>query len=270
MGFKDNRAARITELRWVDEPKRQYHNRDLVKVSVAVSLNSPLGPWHPLGDWSIERDGTDVKPWTLKEPVWARFVRFTSAPLESGTTANTPQQVQIIEQAASDTYQSVIGEWGYAKREAIYERLNPPAFDSWLLDEDNNDTRGTATSLRPAKGVSGQVLIDEDVDWYAVDVPPGNNQLRFLLHGDPGIDYAFDVRDAGGNILETEQRELDNGLELTVSTGPGRYYLRLYEPIRSILFSWDTSGSVQRFYDVIDHTMKTFAGGVKTGREEVN
>jgi len=60
------------------------------------------------------------------------------------------------------------------------------------------------------------------------------------------------------------------GIELKLDVSPGRYFVKLFELPRSIIFVWDTSGSVGLFYDVIDQTMKAFASGVHAGREEVN
>ncbi len=269
MAFHDNRAARITELRWIDDAQRGHPDRDIVSTNVALSMESPLGPWQDIGAWDLQRGDAGVEPLPLTEPVWARYIRFNAPPIENGKPPNAPQHIAVIEQKASDVYRSAIGEWGYTSRAAIFEFLNPRPQENAVRHHDAADQRERATVLTEGKLASGEVLVGEDVDWYAIDVPAGSNQLRLLLSGNPGVEYAFEIQDAAGTTLESG---IDStlGLEITLDVSPGRYYLKLFERPRSIIFSWDTSGSVGPYYDVIDQTMKSFALGVKDGREEVN
>ena len=80
VGFQDDRAAQVTELQWVDprgsDPKARFR-----RVDVAISMDSPVGPWTDLGSWDLDRasDGT-VAPFALAQPTWARFIRFTTGP----------------------------------------------------------------------------------------------------------------------------------------------------------------------------------------------
>ena len=78
VGFQDDRAAEITELRWVD-PEGSDPAARIDSVDVAVSVDSPLGPWRSLGTWSLDRaaDGT-VAPLPLPSGTWARYVKLTA------------------------------------------------------------------------------------------------------------------------------------------------------------------------------------------------
>ena len=78
VGFQDDRAAQISELRWVDpagsDPKTRFRT-----VDVAVSVDSPLGPWRDIGTWRLDRSGGAVTPFAVPDATWARFVRFTGS-----------------------------------------------------------------------------------------------------------------------------------------------------------------------------------------------
>ncbi|MEM7278477.1 MAG: VWA domain-containing protein, partial [Pseudomonadota bacterium] len=269
MAFRDNRAARIQELRWVDEPTRRHVAQDIQQVAVAVSLKGPMGPWDELGTWEIKRE-KDGSNWSLDAPRWARYVRFSAPALETGKVPNVPQHIQIIEQAADENYASAIGEWGYTSRAAVYEQVQPTSRHSQKAHADAPDTRSRARPLGASTPASGTVLVGDDVDWYAIDVPPGNNELVIRLEGEPSIDFAYEIQDESGAPVEILERLGEGQTELTIAGASGRYFVKLFEPPRSIIFSWDTSGSVGPFYNVIDQTMKAFANGVHRGREEVN
>ncbi|MEO0424999.1 MAG: hypothetical protein AAF184_21870 [Pseudomonadota bacterium] len=269
MGFRDNRAARIEHIQWRDGENVGSSRRAVQQVSVSISMDSPVGPWTALADWQLSREQPDVADLPLAAPVWARFVRFVAAPLEDGVP-RSPAQIRIFEAASDARYLSVVGEWGHGGADGPYERQLPQATPTPPASTDAGDSRSDATALRPGDRANGTVLVGEDEDWYAVTVAEGNNQLRWRFGTAQAMEYAFDLVDAEGVALKTERRRVDDALEVTAAVTPGTYYLRLYEPPRSVIFSWDTSGSVGPYYDVIDHTMKAFAAGVREGREEVN
>ncbi|MEO1573829.1 MAG: VWA domain-containing protein [Pseudomonadota bacterium] len=270
MGFRDNRAARIQRLRWKDQDGRGEDRRALRKVRIAVSTDSPVGPWTDVADWTLTRTTADEATLVLDAPVWARYVRFHAEPLGESTTPLTPRQVQIFEARADDPQASVLGEWGYGHSRGTFEHANAKARAGQTQGPDAGNSAERATVLRLNTLATGDVLVAEDEDWYAVDVPPGANRLTWYLHDAPKRQYAFSVLDASGRAVETEQKQVEDVLEVSAYVTPGRYLLGLEEPPRSIIFAWDTSGSVGPYYDIIDHTMKAFASGVRRGREEVN
>ena len=98
VGFKDDRAARIEELQWVDPPASEPAIRSAT-ADVEVSVASALGPWTPLGTWDLLRadDGT-VPPFTLSAPTWARFVRLTMAgPQQMASRWELPSTMRVLE-----------------------------------------------------------------------------------------------------------------------------------------------------------------------------
>ena len=272
IGFNHYRAAQITELQWLDSPD-QRPEQYLQKVEVEVSLESPVGPWQSLATWELERSEDGIEPLKLESPIWARFVRFRASDTETDYAPTVPQQIIILERAADEEYQSILGEWGMNSRKGIYEWLNPPVTDVVLSDDDNNDNRESAQLLELDKDFSGRVLVEEDIDWLRIDIPENHNILNITLRGDPSIDYQFELQDEAGQDVAAhvsgDSRRHDE-ITLTVNVNSGSYFLKIEEPPRSVVFSWDTSGSVGPFYDVIDQTMSQFAQEVKEGREEVN
>ncbi len=270
LGFHHNRAARIREIQWLDSIRQQgYQNFETIEVS--VSLDSPIGPWQRLATWQVNRSSGAVVPLALEAPIWARYVRFDATGLPPDTTHVYPQLIRILEQDPGDGYRSILGEWGIGSRDAVFEWLNPPAVSTVAAEDDRNDTRASAQALLPGSPAAGRVLVEADVDWYRIEIPAGQNRLRLELRGDPVINTIFDLQDEAGQSLvfelTTDTLELQ---ALTASVLPGVYYLKIEEPPRSVIFSWDTSGSTAGFYQVTDQTMTRFARDIRAGREEVN
>ncbi len=272
VGFHHYRAAQITELQWLDSPD-QRPEQYLQKVEIEVSLEEPVGPWQSLATWELERSEDGIAPLKLESPIWARFVRFRASDPETGYAPTVPQQIIVLERASDEEYQSILGEWGMNSRNSIYEWLNPPVIDAIISDDDNNDSRENVQLLELDKDFSGRVLVEEDIDWLRIDIPENHNILNITLRGDPSIDYQFELQNEVGQAVAAHisgDNLRHNEIVLTANVTSGSYFLKIEEPPRSVVFSWDTSGSVGPFYDVIDQTMAQFAQEVKEGREEVN
>lgn len=273
IGFQHERAAQITELQWRDASDRNVEN-DITEVDVWVSMESPVGPWESLGTWQLDRAaaGDAGMTFTLDAPVWARYIRFRTSPVEERMRRNFPATLRIIERPVGDGYASALGEWGHYNRDAVYEWLHPVILTPPALTEDDNDTRDTADTLALNEERAGQVQIEQDEDWFALDVPDGQNTLAFGVMGDPTVGVRLRLEnDAGDEVpLRTEtaapKRQL---LKATVEPGE-MYYLRVEEPPRSVVFSWDTSASVNPYTSIIYNALSSFAGDVSPGREVVN
>ena len=125
---------------------------------VDVSLDGPMGPWQPLGTWSLDRatDGS-VTPLTLPEATWASFIRFT---LDAPTTVSSwemPSTLRMLERPPDAQYRSILGEWGMGDRHAIHEALVPQPLPVADTTSDHDDTPATATALGVGDVARGSV-----------------------------------------------------------------------------------------------------------------
>ena len=84
--------------------------------------------------------------------------------------------LRAIETGAGADYRSVAGEYG-ATSGGDYEIQNPPPVDAPTYAPDGNDTPELATALAPNTDASGTAHTGDDVDWYGVDVPDGQNTV---------------------------------------------------------------------------------------------
>lgn len=270
VGFRDDRAAQVASLVWTEtEDAATDPEYMLDQVQVEVSTSGPAGPWLPLADWTLERDASGVARLTLPEPVWARYLRFHGGLREDQRYVFPPERLQVIERPVDGAYLSALGEWGHVARTAIYEYLQGASEAVVSEDTDGGETQATATPLASGAVASGSVQVAEDVDWYRLTLPEGENHLEIRLGGDPAIAYLYDLVDAGGRSAAYETREEGDTVVLTLFGDPGDYYLKLEEPKRTVVFSWDTSGSVSPYQPITYASLAGFARDVDGEREAV-
>src|SRR5690606_9841969 len=180
-----------------------------------------------------------------------------------------PEQFRVLERPVGDGYLSALGEWGHVSRSAVYESLRSDAEGGNVDDVDGGETRATATPLASGSVVQGSVQVAEDVDWYQVTLPEGENHLEIRLSGDPAIGYRYDLVDAEGRSAAYETSEEGDTVVLTLYGEPGDYFLGLEEPKRTVVFSWDTSGSVSPYQPITYASLAGFARDVNGDREAV-
>jgi hypothetical protein len=278
IGFKDSRAAQITEVHWVDPPASNPEAR-FDEVEVSVSTESPVGPWTPLGTWQLEREASGaVTPFELANPTWARYVRFqvtASTLAEIATTGFTwefPTTIRVIERATDDDYRSILGEWGRDSRIAVFELLVPPPSLDGASEAEPNDERTTAQPLPLGERIAGSVHIGEDVDWYLVEIPDNQNTLALTFTGLPSVDVAVTLVDEDGQETPLVAEE-ETGQEATftspVEAGQS-YFVLVEQPPHSVVIAFDTSMSLASYDPFIYAGLSSFAIDVEPGREVVN
>lgn len=259
LGFHHNRAARVESLEWIDSDREQNVNQ----LKLWVSTESPLGPWQELADWQLERDGGRALL-QLAEPVWARFMRFQiqgESP-ESTTSFQLPLQLKVIE--AGD-YPSILGEWGMDNRWSAYEHSNPELFTEASVVFGSNDSLQNALLLESSEAGYVQTGIAES--WYRVVMPDDRNQANLSIRSEPGVILGHELLDLDGNLI---QSGLSEGSRLSLSGEPGTiWHLRVFEPPRSVLFAWDTSGSVSPYQNQTYAALERFAGAIRGDLESV-
>jgi len=271
VGFHHNRAAQISKLEWEKSSAPEHHSR-FTQVQVAVSLESPHGPWKPLG--ILDLAGPDLTAvMTLDQFEWARFVKFTTPSSDSRRKWVTPEQIKIWERPTESEYRSILTEWGYGSKAAIFESLQDLDIDQPLMAA-GNDSRERAAVISPGQSVAGVVSLGQYVQWWALTVPSDQNTLMIKQDGDPTVRTILHMEnEAGESIPLRRQRDLSTSRSHhfeAVVDGGGRYYLRVEEPPRNVVFTWDTSASVQSYIPTIYNSLVAFTEDVVPGRDAVN
>lgn len=270
IGFHHNRAAQIRRINWIygDVPD----NGRFERVKVSVSTESPLGPWAPIGE-IVTGDPAAASFLELAAPVWARFVRFTSARPEDAYVQYGPLAIEIWERPTDANYQSILAEWGNANRAAGYEREQglPPRVAVTAAD---NTSRDRAARMIPDESVSGQAALAEQERWYRLQMPAESNVVTFNMTGDPTVRTVIRLEDSDGaeiplRRLERASTPVRHVLEAVVQPG-AEVYIRVSEPPRNVMFTWDTSASVNQFLPTIYNSLNAFASSVTSGQEAVN
>jgi hypothetical protein len=101
-------------------------------------------------------------------------------------------------------------------------------------------------------------------------VPADRPHLTLALEGRPAGAVLLTVEDAkGGAVALTETEDGDRRI-FQADLAPGGYYLRITEPPRSVILSWDTSISVSPYTPEIVQAIMGFVSEIEPGREEVN
>ncbi|MBW7881739.1 MAG: hypothetical protein H3C34_03730 [Caldilineaceae bacterium] len=270
LGFHHNRAAQIERIEWVNSPQGDPARR-LTNVEIFVSLESPAGPWTPLTTWTLDPARVDAQMLELPAPLWARYLRFVTPPAGAWGSYEFPDTVRVFEREPGDAYTSILAEYGDSRRQAIYEAQQTiTSLGNQLGEAAANDSRDQAQSLGDGQTVRGAVQINVDEDWYRVDVAEPANVLSVDLAGDPVLNAELEILDAAGAPVPASPVAKDGALQWTVAVTPGTYYLRVREPRRSVIFAWDTSGSVGPFVTAIYQSLARFSDAIDPEVEVIN
>lgn len=271
VGLHHNRASQITRLEWEKSTAAEGYSR-FEQVRVAVSMESPHGPWTSLG--TLDLTGSDpTAVMILDEAKWARFVKFTTPGSDLRKPWATPKQIRIWERPTDSEYRSILTEWGYGSKSAIFESLQELDIDQPFVAA-GHDARERAAPLTPGQPVGGAVSLGKHEHWYQLTVPAGQNTLMFQVEGDPTVRTVLHFEnEAAESIrlreLTDETTPRTHRFEAEVEPGH-RYYIRVEEPPRNVVFSWDTSPSVLPYIPTIYNSLVAFTEDVVPGRDAVN
>lgn len=272
IGFNQSRAAQITRVDWEYADNAREETKVFRRIEAAASLDSPIGPWLPLGDLTIDPDDKSAAL-ELDSPAWARYVRIRAHKNPGDRGAQAPGQIRVFERAAGKDYQTVLGEWGSLGPRAFYELtkgLQPEA----ELVEAGHTSRARAAPLTTAKPVRGQVSLGKQTHWYKLQVSPEHNTLSLAMAGDPTVRTIADLENTAGE--EIPLRRVDAGeipgeqrFEAIVEPG-SKVFFHVTEPPRNVVFTWDTSASVGPYIPQINNSLVAFSSQVVPGQEAVN
>ena len=270
VGFHHDRAAQITRMEWVNPPNPSSYNK-IDKVTVSVSIDSPIGPWQTVGEWSLPA-GEPASVFDLEAPAWARFVRFSVAGSAGAKWYALPDALRIWERPTENEYRSILTEWGFASQSAIYEELHPLQVDKPFTAA-GHDSRVKAAPLQFDQLVGGQVVLGKHSHWYKIDVPDSQNYLTITLGGDPTVRTVVQLEAGDGKqipvVKSGASTSLSHTYQAVVESG-GTYYLKIDEPPRNVAFLWDTSASVGPYLPVIYNSLMAYAKDVVPGQDAAN
>jgi von Willebrand factor type A domain len=271
VGFHHDRAAQITRLQWKDSSESKEAAR-LESVEVSVSLDSPLGPWHSVGDWKLPADGGSTS-FELDSPIWARFVRISAAGIDEFKWRAWPDTLQIWELPTDDEYRSILTEWGHASQSAIYEALHPLQMEK-PFEAAGHDSKVNAATLEFDQLAGGQVVLGKHEHWYKMKVPSGQNILSIEVGGDPTVRTVVHLENSDGNPIPVAKLILKSTPQLhtyeAIVEPDQTYYLKIEEPPRNVAFLWDTSASVGAYLPVIYNALMAYAEDLVPGRDAAN
>jgi hypothetical protein len=270
VGFQHNRAALIDRLDWQWTPGGNPAER-AGQVNLFVSNESPTGPWLPLATWTLDPASDEVQQLTLDTAQWARFLRFELPFVAEGYYAALPETLRVWEKAEDPAYSSILAEYGHNARAAIYEQQQAViGLGSQIGEADNNDSRTASQQLQNGQQVRGTVQTAVDEDWYRIEVAEPFNTIVLAIAGDPALTASAELFDVAGTPVEAAIDRSGNLLQVRATVAPGSYLLHLAEPRRSVIFTWDTSGSVSAYEYAIAQSLFTFAQDVNPELEMIN
>jgi len=272
VGFRNDRAAQISRLEWV-QPPASPTGKLLTAVEVSVSTESPVGPWTPIGSWKISPTAGSTTPLNLPQPIWGRFVRFsTTQPRKPNDYWRLAEPIRIYERASDATYRSALAEWGHYARTGIYERMVVAPAEPNVEEVAGNGKQSDAKKIEAGKAYRGRVSVGEDEDWFRIDVPADHNRISLKIQGDPDLRAVAYLQDESGKGIAAATTPGASGVtrvEANVEGGK-TYFLHLVEPPRSIALVWDNSSSIRNFTGPVYRGLERFVEAVQPGKEFVN
>ncbi|MBT8074038.1 MAG: VWA domain-containing protein, partial [Xanthomonadales bacterium] len=256
VGFHHNRAALLQSVVWVGDPDDE---KRIPHVTIDTSVSGPNGPWTELGQLKSPPIGETRSEWKFDQPLWARYLRF-SFDISGERNVVGPDGVEAIEAKGT----SVLGLWEDDQPRAAYEAaINVPA--AAPVPPAGGAGRDSAVALPIDESVASSVVIERNEDWWQLIIPDGPPQLAtFQFERDRPVVVA-ELSKADGQAVTWESTGSAGRLEAVLM--PGDYHLRIFEPPRSVVISWDTSGSVSHYIARTLAAVRTWGRSLQPGRD---
>ena len=264
LGFEHARAARIERIRI--EPDAAATPGIPKRVRLSVAELSPSGPWRSVDEADLDNGAAGID---LAEPVWARYLRLQFEVDEGERNIKLPDRIAVFEAAG----ESVLGEWGHLASVGPWEHQHPPIWRG-LDGAPENNRPETAHALEAGSPAPGRALLGKYSAHYRLQVPADTNRLRLKLRGWPTLEANARLLDAAGVELRLHRTGLQDQAEqayFEALVEPGSSLrLEVYEPPRSLIVAWDTSGSVGAWIPTIQRALRAYAEQIRPGMDEVN
>ncbi|APX92067.1 hypothetical protein BWR19_03440 [Halomonas sp. 1513] len=271
--FLQQRAARIDELRWVEN--LDWDGLPVDEVAVYSTLESPVGPWEHQADWSLSRDDEGVATLGLSDAPRMRYLRlvFDEPDMPDGerrASWRIPEALQAIEADALDSGRSILGHWGLDGPRGPLEAEQDAGRQQAREIEDSDSHAEAPYALTDR--VVGRVEEPGDTRHYALSLDAPDNTLAFELDEPARGRLRATLHDAQGDAVALEWSSAGSGRRQAeaLDVPAGEYRLTVSEPPRSIVFLWDGSGSLSNHQPAIYQALNRFAEGLEPDKEVFN
>ncbi|WP_306262433.1 hypothetical protein [Pararhizobium sp. IMCC21322] len=262
IGFQGNRAARIDAIDWVG---RDDDGPRIPTVGLEISQSGPAGPWLSIGSISAPPIGDTNTRLELPAPVWARALRL-SFERDEKMQLTLPDQIAVFEDRAT---KSVLGLWEDDRPDAVYEDQGAASVPV-LPTPAGGANAAEAVDLKEGPTIVSSVQIERNEDWWRIAVPEGMHRLTFRFPGISQPEMAWRLTGPdGADIPLLRAASTTNDLNLSASVGPGEHLLTIFEPPRSIVILWDTSGSVAQYIPRTLAAVRLWAQSLIPGRDVI-
>ncbi|GEM_PF-1876702 len=259
VAFHQDRAALVESITWIGDPDDE---RRIPEGRIDASLDGPDGPWRTVGTLAAPPVGEMRSTLELAKPAWARYLRFTFD-LPEQDMHHGPDGIEIIEAPGT----SVLGLWEDDLPRAAYEAAIDAPVEAPVQPAGGPD-RDNAVALPLGEAVPSSVVIERNEDWWQFTVPEGPVQGLELAYERAHPVVVAELFDAAGQTVTLQETGGEQVLEAIVP--PGDYHLRVFEPPRSVVITWDTSGSVSHYIPRTLAAVRTWGRGLKPGRDALH
>lgn len=269
VGFKNERVAKLTHINWQESEKSTAQNR-LGNTLIEVSTQTPFGPWEKAGMW--ERNATldqNQTQFEFKAPVYARYVKLTST-YPKGRYFYPPEILSVYEAYPSNDYYSILGEWNAKSHRSFYEStIQKKRQDIEYIS--GNESKNKSFKMENNQSVTGSVSVaSNEEDWYTIEVKEGNNTLSLYLEGKDSVDASLMLYDKNDTKITPNLNKKPTRHTYNYSLLPGKYTLKVYQPLINVVFAWDHSGSVSPYSSQIASSVHHYVNTIKKGVDAVN
>jgi hypothetical protein len=267
VGFKNERMAKITALRW-REPKESKKEKWMKSIHVLISTQTPNGPWEEISLW-IKADA-NVSLYVLKKPLWARYVKFVYDIKEDDHRV-LPEILQIFEAKPSTEYKSILGEWGEKSYRAFYE-YKQEKIQKKISVIKGNETKEHAYALEMNQTIKGRVSVfNHEEDWYKMVIEKENVVFTSHVAGKSSVDVLYELYDSNGTkvvpIVHLKKPQIHT---YRYDLHKGTYWAKVKQPPVSVIFAWDNSGSVSPYHAQIFNGVNNYTQTIQPHIDAVN
>jgi Mg-chelatase subunit ChlD len=270
--FLQHRAARLEELRWIEN--LDWSGLPVEEVAVYTATESPVGPWEHQADWTLERDDAGRATLALPEAPRTRYLRlvFDEPEVPEGERRarwRIPEALQAFEADALDSGRSILGHWGLDTPRGPLEAQQGESVRMREID----DVDSHAEAPYPLdEQVVGRVAEPGDSRHYSLTLEAPDNTLAFELEEPARDRLSVTLYGPQDEVVPLDWSPAGTGGRRAeaVDLPPGDYRLAVTEPPRAVVFLWDGSGSIGDHQPAIYQALNRFAEGLQPGKEVFN